>query len=254
MDISHLASLMLEGHQLYQQGEFSKAQKAFINAKLTALGLLEKGGDQKDKLEDILHGSNRVLAITHIAKGNEKYNLGVVAYDPQTGIIDPKKRSLLETAVESYHDAENAFLEFDASFRTPDERLAKIQWLGQLYNCWIDAEYKLAVDFHNQGAKAISEATSNGVKPEELREGLKIWDKAMRSYGHIVEIALTMAGRDNVQVHPSYVNSAVQSALELTDASIQWANVLGDKALEQSYREKVSISWTIDPSNPALRN
>lgn len=253
MDISHLESLMLEGQQLYQQGKFDEAQKAFINAKLTALGMLEKGMGQKDRLEDLLHNSNRVLAINHVNKGTEKYNMGVAAYDPQTGIIDTAKKSLLETAVESYRDAEHAFREFDSSFRTPDERMARIQWLHQLYGYWIDAEHKLAIDYHNQGGKAIGEATSKGVNSEALREGLKIWDKAMLSYGHIVEVAM-MAGRDAVPVHQDYVSSAVQSAVALTTASAQWANVLGDKALEQGYREKLNIRWVINLSNPASSN
>lgn len=242
-NILKLENVMSSGQRFYQAGRFAEAQKEFSDAKIMATNLIYKATEQAHKaaLREVVHKANRVLAITPVSRGLQIYYASTTGYNPETGILADDKRALLEAVVEIFRIAESAFVKFESSFRSYDERMARLQWLSKMYPLFADACHKLAVDSHNRGGKAISEAVSASINSPALREGLKIWEQAMIFYAGSFGVVLR-AGNCGIAVDNAYANSAVRAMAELNSASIQWANVLGDSGLESHYRSMLKVT------------
>ncbi len=221
-------------HTYIGQGQPLEALRLAAEAQRKAVDLKIAASTQG--LDELVHGANKSLAISHEILARSEYS-GVAStpFTPEC-TLESSARGHLQAAAEKYREADHAFIEFDSSFRTPQEQSIKQGWLNLLFPSWTDTAYKLAVDAHNRGNAILGRVDIKKPDKQVTLQGLRTWDTALEHYRAVLEIA-AKAGQNGVTISPDYGSNSQRGLIDVAKAANGFANAVGEPKLAEKYTQ-----------------
>lgn len=218
---------------LLKRGSPDKAQELLARVKTAA---------HEQGLDDLVYAANRNLAISYQLQGRAHYAAGIRGYDDQHhfAYTTPEEgtRQRLESAAKKYAQAEQAFTEFDSSFRTQQHRELKQMYLAELFYYWESTCLTLAVDAGYRGTETIKEAAGSNTDEDRIRDrirkGIESLDNALFWREQAAQVR-HKAEASGIKVHETCAKVLEQKIAEFSDVAISAADIIEEPELAQGY-------------------